>query len=805
VIFLFLAAVALHPGLFKKGIPLDERATQSLPDRVYNIKCFLKGALPLFNPCLFFGVPHIATHQSAVFYPPNVINYLLFSPMVGQKILTMLHSFLAGFFMFLYLRGRKITNRGAVAGGLVFMMSGYLLSHESHTANRDSVVWIPLLFYFVDGFLSRGRRGSFLGGALTVAVMVFSGYMHTVVISCFLVGIYVLGFLLFARGERVFWRIAGIGFMIALGFCLSSVQIFTTYGILDQTERQELSYSEFCGGYFPFTSLPLFFFPFFLGAPYPRSVPLRYCGSHYYHELMPWIGVFPLVLAGWGFCVYRRGRRRFMVWSWLLIGLLSLLLSFGPQISLYRLTYYIPGYNLFKGPAKNILGIHLSVSVLAALGIQALVVSKRRRPGVFRGIVKGMLVAMVGMGLLMSGFIALLHLFNIQKWPDTAPSNTFSYYRFTSPGIWISLCAVGLYVLVLVILKFFKKSWILVFFPLLLLGESLFVKHNLYIKSVNMENIFISPEKNEVYSFLSQREPVLDDFRIYPVRMKIGDGIEEIFYPCINEVYGIRSLSGYGPLFHKDFATLTSIRSTGISYRTEQLIKGNRILSLLNVKYLLVFPHREELRQAIRYIEDANSASPDNRPVYREVFRSKRGTMVYENLNVMPRVYSVSRLLFPEGLKDSLQDAGAFFRWMSDEKTRFDPREEAILMEPIPEGFPRSFARAGIAFRSSGPNGFEVDVESGGESFIVFSEIFYPGWHVKLDGRKEKPYRVNAILWGLPVPPGKHRLCLSYLPVSFIMGLGTSVFFFILLLALVLFWNNPLGLHRKLSQAHHYT
>jgi len=110
-----------------------------------------------------------------------------------------------------------------------------------------------------------------------------------------------------------------------------------------------------------------------------------------------------------------------------------------------------------------------------------------------------------------------------------------------------------------------------------------------------------------------------------------------------------------------------------------------------------------------------------------------------------------------------------------------------------------------IAVRSFGPNGFELDVESGGESFVVFSELFYPGWHAKLDGGKVKLYRVNAILYGLPVPPGKHLLSLYYLPGSFVMGMAVSLSLFLLLAVLKFFWKDPPDLLKKNMKNHHKT
>src|SRR5688572_17994618 len=61
------------------------------------------GEVPLWNPYELSGNVLLANSQSAVLYPPNVLLYL-FSLPTGINLVTALHTFLTGLFMFGLLR-----------------------------------------------------------------------------------------------------------------------------------------------------------------------------------------------------------------------------------------------------------------------------------------------------------------------------------------------------------------------------------------------------------------------------------------------------------------------------------------------------------------------------------------------------------------------------------------------------------------------------------------------------------------------------------------------------------------------------
>ena len=64
---------------------------------------FLSGRLPLWNPYNYCGTPFAANPQAGVFYPLSWI-YLVVEVIEAHKVMIALHSFLAGSFMYLFLR-----------------------------------------------------------------------------------------------------------------------------------------------------------------------------------------------------------------------------------------------------------------------------------------------------------------------------------------------------------------------------------------------------------------------------------------------------------------------------------------------------------------------------------------------------------------------------------------------------------------------------------------------------------------------------------------------------------------------------
>lgn len=59
---------------------------------------------------------------------------------------------------------------------------------------------------------------------------------------------------------------------------------------------------------------------------------------------------------------------------------------------------------------------------------------------------------------------------------------------------------------------------------------------------------------------------------------------------------------------------------------------------------------------------------------------------------------------------------------------------------------------------------------------LVFTDTYYPGWSVLLDGAPSHLFRVDDVFKGVAVPPGKHRISFTFRPRSVQIGLAVSSF-----------------------------
>ncbi len=554
--------------------------------------------------------------------------------------------------------------------------------------------------------------------------------------------------------------------------------------MLSETLREGITYEFFSGYHLPLSHLPLLAFPLLFGAGPTAFAGTAfevspYVGAFNLHELTGWIGIAPVILALAGFLISRKSRRRHVSWAWMSIGALSFILCLGPVTPLNRLMFEAPVYNMFKGPAKNWISVHLAISVLAGIGIHRLLILCARKRLAFG--VTGMILSTgcLTLGLQMLGFIFWAK-FCSQPWPDTAIANLSEVVSFRSPAIWMPLAAVFANSALLLCWALTRKIIFPVLMVLTIVPHAAFLKQSMHIICVDMSAIYSEPEKNDVYTFLKNRETNLDDYRIYPVRLSISDGANETLYPSINSVYGVRSLAGYGPLFPKALAELTGIHSIGLIGNLEWHLSNSRILSMLNVKYLTV------LRWGDHYngIISALDGTPENPSPYRLAFTSRSTVRVYENPSALPRAYSVANLICIGQGQDAERDRLDAIRYVVDEKAPFTPGHDAVFEGPLPKGFPTEFTPASVVASSEGPNKIRasIDIQGDGQAFVVFCETFYPGWQAIVDGEVSEIYRVNGLCIGVLAPEGTKEILLRYRPRAFLVGAAIS---FVMLLALI--------------------
>ncbi len=141
---------------------------------------------------------------------------------------------------------------------------------------------------------------------------------------------------------------------------------------------------------------------------------------------------------------------------------------------------------------------------------------------------------------------------------------------------------------------------------------------------------------------------------------------------------------------------------------------------------------------------------------------------VYANPGAMPRVGVVGAQTVVDG-EDAELDA-VLAPWFDGRRTVVTSTQLPGLPETPPAG-PAGTAR----IVSEEPERVVVEATARRPSELVLADLHYPGWRVTLDSAEAPLHRVDYLLRGTTLPPGRHRVVFSYEPASWRIGWITSL------------------------------
>ncbi|BAU09728.1 hypothetical protein LEP3755_02030 [Leptolyngbya sp. NIES-3755] len=144
-------------------------------------------------------------------------------------------------------------------------------------------------------------------------------------------------------------------------------------------------------------------------------------------------------------------------------------------------------------------------------------------------------------------------------------------------------------------------------------------------------------------------------------------------------------------------------------------------------------------------------------------------SIVYENQQAMPRTWLVPEVIRLEAktVNETIQTGR-----LPDGRL-YDPAQVALIERSLSlKSPPLVDATATIAALEETKVTVTTDAKS--PAFLVLSDVYYPGWTVKVDGKPERLYRTNYVYRGVSLSAGKHQVEFEYRPTSFHIGLGIS-------------------------------
>jgi hypothetical protein len=209
------------------------------------------------------------------------------------------------------------------------------------------------------------------------------------------------------------------------------------------------------------------------------------------------------------------------------------------------------------------------------------------------------------------------------------------------------------------------------------------------------------------------------------------------FIPGTSALYALEDVRGYEAM------TFLRYRETYPLWCIHQPVWFNRVddltrpfLSFLNVRY------------AITWDRDPPP------PGWREVSRQK-GSMLIENMRVLPRAFVPRRIRGGDALDGMAHE------------TDFGERAWIDGITDAPNG-------PGSVVVRNRKLGYDLDVTMQNDGWVVASLPAWSGWRATIDGRRVETRFANHAFLGVPVPRGRHRVELVFLPRSFVIGAWIS-------------------------------
>ncbi len=145
-------------------------------------------------------------------------------------------------------------------------------------------------------------------------------------------------------------------------------------------------------------------------------------------------------------------------------------------------------------------------------------------------------------------------------------------------------------------------------------------------------------------------------------------------------------------------------------------------------------------------------------------------TSVYENLGAMSRAWLVPEVisLKPEqvitAIKSSRLPDGRFYQ----------PSKIALVEENLDFKAKNFDLGATSNLVKLDDTHIQIKTNSQSPAFLVLSDVYYPGWKAKIDGKSTHIFQTNYVLRGVLIPEGNHVVEFIFSSGSFHIGAGIS-------------------------------
>ena len=437
--------------------------------------------------------------------------------------------------------------------------------------------------------------------------------------------------------------------------------------------------------------------------------------------------------------------RKLLAWTIPMI-ILGIMLSWGSNFSSfnYFMFDYFPGYNKFRSVTFALIMTIMLVNLLGFIGLEKLFNkgdSKQiRRQLIIAFSITGGLSLILAMFAGIFGFSGAIDT-QLPDWlinPLMADRKAMLQADAFRSFVFILLAAAVIFAALKSKLKFSVASLILVVLVLFDLWtvDKRYLDESKFIRNVK-RNHFTITEADKV--ILNDKDA---DFRVFDLINPWNDARTSYFHKSLGGYHGAK-LRRYQDLITSGLAgeqqqVIASLRANGT------LPTGMNIINMLNTKYLVA---------------------------------GLSAQAVIPNYEAYGNAWTTGNIQLVNNPDEELAAT-----------VNLNSKTNAIVdQSKFPAAKANYSGQGTIALTSYQANELKYNASLTGESFVVFSEIYYPeGWQATIDGQPAKILRANYVLRSLEVPAGDHEIVFSFKPKVYSYGNIVTTASSILILLIVI-------------------
>ncbi len=746
IVLIIILALVYFYRILSPGVMVfaTDQITAGYPIRVFHafvLKAFHH--IPFWDPYLFSGIPFIDAFHGDIFYPFSFLRVFL-PPHIVLNWFFIVHTILAGVFMYLYLRLLRFDRGVSFLIAVSFMFTGTLVSltYPGHDGKMAVSSFIPLVFYLLHMGYEKEKFGYFALAGVFMGFGILSPHvqmMYYLYLASFIYMVF-LFIMKFRQGNTSSAVKLAVFYGIAVFFSLliGAVQLLPGYEYVAKFSPRGAGNRgyEFATSW----SLP---WEDFLSAFFAKFSGFldSYWGRNPFKLNTEYVGALAGFLGFSGF--FNRKRKDLALIFGVIAGFFTLI-ALGGFTPVYRVFYYIlPGIKKFRAPSMSFIFVAFSLNVVAASGFEYFLSLKESRDFKKFWIAAGVILVLGLVGFLWKGLlVGIIKGLFVKTDRQLAVLNKY-YGNIPLAFVRFSIVAA----LVLYLLRGRFKFTI----PVL----AVVVIADLWSIDWNFLKTLPGPDKYYAKDgVVRELEKDRSIYRVFPIFYRIDSNYLML--------YRIESIGGHhGNQFQRYQEFLGNPHHFMFRPQDEPYLYNYPwFVDLLNVKYVISQPIPRDLSPYRRNVELYRMLYPISNFVNDtsrfELLKIVPGPenqriAIYRNKKVLPRVFAVDSIEVHSG-KEALERM----------KTNFDPRKVAIVERSV--GLKPDTGKLEFSFNMQDytPDYWKFEYELNKPAFIVFSMNNYPKLKVYVDGKPVKTYQTDYILLGFAGEKGKHTVEVKY-------------------------------------------